>query len=371
MTRESNGSWRSSCERLDRELAGGRFGDAQYLSDNTAILYQGLRETIAVHISIPLPSLRSDLPYAIQVILRRTLDEAFAALVDGGLELATAKVKRFFEYGDVDGVRYRCARHDSSNLAILTDWTDDPFSEAIARAFVDSMGGEGLDIRIVAPRRDQIEMVAESVAAINSILPLTGPSTLGLVRGIALMEGAVPSAYINENPLTFLVNVDRFSDTLLLAETIFHEALHQKLVDIRLTSYLLTEGYDDKESEGRGDVSVPWPRIEMPRKWSSARALAAFHVYSHLVVLYATVLCRCDHEPVFGVLPDVIACRLEVSYERARYLALALARPICQSHFSVDGRELFGLLVRCLDALAGFPIRDGTLQQVATRWCVA
>lgn len=358
--------WSAECENFDRLLSVGRFGDAQYLQQNTRVLYDGLRELLAEWIAEHLPQLSNSLPLTSRVILRRTYDEAYAALTETGVEAASAKVREFHAIGG----RGTANRHVVMNdLVLLSQWEDDPFAASIAKTFISLMAKDGIRADVVTPEPIHIRCLDEARKLLDALLPKTTQNTLLLAQCVTLMKGDIPSAYLNENPFGIHVNVDQLIDPLLAADVILHEALHQKLTDIRLTSNQLADGYNDFSSQARVDVPIPWPDPNRPRPFSVARGLATLHVYVHLTVLYVSALIAWEgNQDVGGVDLDTIVRRLTRVFERARYLVWALSRPVAVRNLGPDAHELLALLLRPVDTFAELQLPLGTLEDLAADW---
>lgn len=358
--------WQARCEGIDQILSVGRFGDARFLQANTKVLYDGLRDVLARWIGERLPRLRGSLPLTSRMVLRRTYDDAYAALTEKGVDAASAKVSEFLSVSDGARAGEQTPMED---MVLLSRWQDDPFARSIADTFTTLMARDGIRVEVVAPEQGHIDCLKQARRLLDRLLPKTTRNTLPLARCVVLMKGDISSAYLNENPYGFHVNVDQLGDPLLAADVLLHEALHQKLADIRLTSNQLNAGYDDFTSEARVDVPIPWPDADQPRPFSVARGLATLHVYVHLTVLYAAALAAWRRkQDVGGVDLETIARRLTRVYERARYLIWALSRETVKPYLGPDADELLAWLHHPVETFGALRLPGGALEAAAADW---
>jgi hypothetical protein len=321
---------------VDDYLSSGIFGSSEYLSKNTAILYRQLTRIIEKNLGVPIPLPTPHLPSSYNTVVRRELDFSFAELVEGK---PISNQHRWDEIFENVPKSDKPSHFSVGPITFLGDWANDPMAESIRQAFCRSMLDEGASIRGIRPLRKHLDVVSRAVEIVSDIIPKTFFGTLSLAPNAVIVRGQVSSAYINENPNSFFVNETQLSDAALTIETLLHEALHEKMACIRLTSNLLVSGYDDLDSETRGDVLVPWPNRTEPRYWSFARALAAYHVYVHTSVLYVLFL---RNERILSLLGEhELLNRYKTQFERANYLHNALQLDSCLAFADIDSIKFF------------------------------
>lgn len=95
-----------------------------------------------------------------------------------------------------------------------------------------------------------------------------------------------------EYPGLVLFGPAAFETPKVLAESLFHEALHSKTVWLeRGMKTLLEEATSGEQDEDDKPIQVPWRREEdgSVSQWSTVRTFDAFYVYAHLTVSAAAV----------------------------------------------------------------------------------
>ncbi|MFI6884487.1 hypothetical protein [Streptosporangium canum] len=221
------------------------------------------------------------------------------------------------------------------SLWVVADWSSPPAQQLLALTRdvfrFSSYEGEisGGDLQ----ERD-LEAIRCARELLEAAIPATTANTLPVARVLLMPQTVVPSWYLTQIPETIGIGQAflRKASDLVLAESIFHECLHEKYTRLRLVRSLLAPGYDDKESPG---VLLPWSLYQSrPRIFRVNRLLSTLHVYAHLTALHATVLESMPQHHGESVE------RLRVNYERAAYLCDSLTWPEIGDHLGPDGREL-------------------------------
>jgi hypothetical protein len=197
-------------------------------------------------------------------------------------------------------------------------------------------------------------------ALLNQLTPGASSSTLSLVRCLVIVNAAVQSAYFNETPFMYVVSVTKLNDPLQTADTILHEALHQKMVDIRLTRQILCEEYDDIDSIDSADVPIPWG-ASSPRPYSVARGLATYHFYVHSTLVHAAALEHLHNNAVLqNIGAEEIASRLLRVFERAVYLETSLKSDVAREKMGSDGISFMEWMSHAMNQLREVRLLDGT-----------
>lgn len=140
-------------------------------------------------------------------------------------------------------------------------------------------------LRLVTAESAEVERLSSGAALLCSLFPRLGTDTLRYVGAIALFEsdGALLSTTLAD--LSGVVFLDRrgLSDSALTTELLFHEGLHAKLDALDRSIPLLRP---DSRDNHAALVTVVWHRAaDGTNQWPVLRAVAAFHVYAHLVFL--------------------------------------------------------------------------------------
>ncbi|WP_426404478.1 aKG-HExxH-type peptide beta-hydroxylase [Streptomyces sp. R-07] len=162
----------------------------------------------------------------------------------------------------------------------------------------------------------EIERKAVETAAelLRAAVPEIARETLPFIDGIAFFDGDLfASGTLLSQPRIIFVERRMTTDPDRLAEALLHEALHLKLNALTLTRPVHRAGVVDDSALL---LPIPWHRDASgaPHRWLANRALAAAHVYVHLVALYER------HDPPAGSR----ATGLAVCRERAAYLLAEL-----------------------------------------------
>ncbi|MGW6208364.1 aKG-HExxH-type peptide beta-hydroxylase [Streptomyces sp. NPDC055089] len=159
--------------------------------------------------------------------------------------------------------------------------------------------------------REAVENAAE---LLFSAVPEITRETFPFIDGITFFDGDLfASGTLLSQPGIIFIERRVIDDPDRVAEALLHEALHLKLNALTLTRPVHRAGVADDSALL---LPVPWHRDASgaPHRWLANRALAAAHVYVHLVALYER------HAPPArsrATGPDV--CR-----ERAAYLLTEL-----------------------------------------------
>ncbi|MBO3273500.1 hypothetical protein, partial [Hymenobacter defluvii] len=164
------------------------------------------------------------------------------------------------------------------------------------------------------------------------------------------------SAYNREAPQIFMINSDVIVDPLLTGEFLLHESLHQKMNDLQVTRPIVIDSYDDFISHEQGDIKLPWG-IGKPRPFSLVRALATFHVYVHLCVLYKMAILKIHAGENVTAFPETkVWKRFLNSYNRAQYLLQSLRSERLVSYYGREGLEFISWLDNVLISVTSDPL---------------
>ncbi|MFF2652668.1 hypothetical protein [Streptomyces sp. NPDC058045] len=358
----------SPTQGVEKQLAGGIFGNGPSLKKNSDTYYSGL---VGVFSELfPDFGRFADAPRTPQEksVVRGHLDEAFIYLRTDQ-ERASAKMDelvRLLRTSSPEKPGQPVPPNSSTagdppstgmeRPPTLAGWNN-PVGHYLQDRFNAAMSHDGLDVAVELrePDEEREAAVDESYRVLAGCLPEIGPSTAAMVDGIALFRGKPHSAYITGTPVVVYVNEDWITDALHGADSLLHETLHQKLVDFGLTRRMLRSGYLDADSSR---APVPWGGTG--RTFSADRTLAAYHVYVHLTLLHCAAL---QHGDALG-LPhsdDEVEARTAVRWARARYLGSRFDDPAMDRELDVDGRALVSWLWRANEELGTLALPSGRI----------
>ncbi|WP_084960917.1 hypothetical protein [Thermoactinospora rubra] len=328
-------------KEVESGLSTGIFGDSRSLRANSDIFYKGVTELFAdvfpgFTLTWPWPGS----PYH-QILIRGYLDESL-------IHLRTSRERAQETALDlIDLLGQAPAGPDvpSQPLVTMTGWTGNPLGERIIDRFHQTMRNDGHDftVEMLEPSANAAAAVERARDLLHELLPDVAPPTTSLVRGLALFEGDLSSAFVNGTPLLVYLSADLLEDPLETADALLHECLHQKLVEVRLTRRMLRDGYSDDTSH---KILVPWGGAG--RLFSVDRSMAAFHVYVHCALLH---LAAADRAELLGLTAAEVDERLVCRWARADFFGAALSTPEAGAELGLEGRRLVRWLRSANDRL--------------------
>ena len=255
----------------------------------------------------------------------RVCDEIFqdvnrsAEAGEGWADFAT----RTFGKTYLDGSRHHTQVWDSGSTTTL-------WREAFRDVVIDEYGAAPLTV----PTPEQLAVLRSACELLEQLLPLTSKAALTHTHMVVTFEGtgswALTSSSSSLNLCgTIFLRQASLRNPWWAAEALLHEALHLKLGDFRHGYSLLREElFDEEDAAARAaKVVVPWnrPGLNEENAWGTYRAVAAFHVYTHL-----SLLCSVAEEKSAGLAGRFGPSRGEglpsmtdrhAAFERAQYLA--------------------------------------------------
>lgn len=179
---------------------------------------------------------------------------------------------------------------------------------------------------------EDLTVLNDGVELLQKAVPTMAASLLPHASRVVLIDHADESkrvgrirANMGQNvsthaiPGTIFLSPSALRSPTEAAEAILHEAAHKKLSDLVLTRDVFIEGYDLQSAafvEAIWNRSLSWN----DNKWTTDRALFAFHVYVYLSAYY---LCVVDRD-VIGIESAFAKKRAIGSIRRANYLGRAL-----------------------------------------------
>ena len=240
-------------------------------------------------------------------------------------------------------------------------WNDDSVEGAWSRAFRELTTyafGEAL----CAPDATDLAMLRRAAILLDQVSPSLARSAFSHVHGIALFpqagrwRNASSCSQFHLGGVIFLAK-DRLQNPWYVAEHLLHEALHQKLYDIRHTHSVLNGDFSINDPASEIEVVSLWNTEDAPGSnvWAPSRCLAAFHVYVHLAV-FAQLAAKA-HEDGTAVEPGIDDVRLvsaDSAFKRAVYLGSEL-RKRCDEELGLAGKSLLDWLTGCLELTSAMP----------------
>ncbi|MEG3843334.1 hypothetical protein [Microcoleus sp. herbarium14] len=351
--------------QVDKVLSLGPFGNNKSLAFNVRTLYVGIQKIVNAALGIDVgPKMSLSSPVA-QVLTRATLDEVFVLLKNNSVEKARQKVNLLEEYSTnllADTQTEEFSIFPEQELHPLSDLNSNEFLRAIACRVREAFIRDGFTskVELVEPTKLHYKNIEDGKALLTQLIPHVSSSTLSLVRCLLLVNGAIGSAYFNETPFMYVVGITGLSDPLQIANTLLHEALHQKMADIRLTRRILCEDYNDLDSTTSKDLLIPWG-ASSPRVFSVSLGLAAYHFYVHSALVHASAL---EHLPNNTLLQSIdgekIVSRLVLAFERAAYLETRLRSNAVQKKMGSDGVQFMTLMGDAMIQLQEVRLLNGT-----------
>ncbi|MEV4380822.1 hypothetical protein [Streptosporangium sp. NPDC049644] len=226
---------------------------------------------------------------------------------------------------------------DGHPVWTITDWADADARQLLSlmREIFRFSAFDG-EFQAGSVSSDDMAKVRRACSILQEAIPHISANTLPLVRLLLMPDTMVPSWHLMQIPesigigQTFL----RQASDLVIAESILHECLHEKYVQLRLVRGLLASCYTDDSSPG---VLLPWT-LTQPRKriFKVNRTLSTLHVYAHLTAFHAAVL---ETPELVEHHPEASA-RIRLNYERGAYLSEALSWREISNHLGSDGDHL-------------------------------
>lgn len=361
---------------LERELAlHPRFGEPDYIRRRAVDVHGWTLSLLAPEILEESPALkreadaggRAAYTFVADAIVREHLRHLWiAAKGDGGAEATpladlVSQAARGFAPETPSGVLGAATPHLGRDGRGPWIWTGAE-APAAQKAFEEicRRGFPRLAFELLPATPENIERIRAAADLLRALLPALAPSVLAHVHGIALVQRAGPgdggpeeeelfvSASTDSIPGIVFLSRPALADPHLLAESLLHEAAHNKLYDLWTCFPFFAAG-----AGGATRVEIPWARSSGwdAGDWYLSRVLAAEHVYVHLMAFFGAVLAAGDGGAAHAAAPDlreIESCRRTVR-EKAGYL-LGPLRCAAPEELREAGREtvewLAGLVER-------------------------
>lgn len=328
-------------ENYDYYLSQGKFGNEVSILHDTYTIYDGLLRLIQYHSNYDLTKyLHSPVP-EVAICTRRIVDKAFMLLSLGQRDNAIKEIEWILS--NIDSIDSKNIIQDNKSPLIF-DYSN-VFKADIAQRLNSSFKKDGFEgVDFVIPDMHQTELIQNSFKLLDTFLPNVIKSSFAFIKGFTVVKTGFESAYNREAPQIFLINTDVIIDSLFTAEFLLHESLHQKMNDLQVTRPIMVDSYDDFASHEKGDVKLPWG-LGKPRPFSLVRAVATFHVYVHLSVLYKLALLKMRTDAsITNFSTAKIQKRFLNAYNRASYISNSLLSEYNKQYYNEEGEEFLNWL---------------------------
>jgi hypothetical protein len=335
------------------------YGDEKGSISDTQVLYAGSVELFQELTGSPVPEPKFDEDPVLACVYRGALDQALAEISRNPEAVLDFDVPR-----RITSTSNRQSQSATSPM-ILTDWaTDDAaqwIGERLRSAFRRDAGIKS-GIEFIQPTDSLAEQINESVDLLRTLLPSIAASATAHVGAIAVLRAPFESAHLFETPHVIYIHQRMFRHPLVGADSILHESLHQKLVDLRVARFYTKLAFN---TAGPGDVVIPWGQVPgTTRTWPVGRVVSACHVYVHLTLLFLAA--SLPEHASFGLDPNVVADRLVTRFARASYLAAQLGVATYRDQLGTDGVGLADDFASALQVLASATVGDRPLCEYST-----
>lgn len=217
--------------------------------------------------------------------------------------------------------------------------------------FEQNLADSGVKAKIItSPASIQTKReIEKAMAVLQKTIPNLSKDVMPMISAVLPISTGVESAFVSPTPLLIYIDPVQFTNPLDLADALIHEALHQKLLTIRLTKRLLRPGYNDFKGMS---VPIPWGSQNF-RMFSTGRALAAAHVYVHLTLLHASAFLTYTEYERKQELGNVdIVKNLSNRFSRASYLVETLSMRHYRHEFGADGLDFLQWLQKGLQSIS-------------------
>jgi hypothetical protein len=243
-------------------------------------------------------------------------------------------------------------------------WNEDRPEDAFTRAFR-YLIERAFDGPLCSPRPGDVATLRRAAELLEEVSPALAHSALSHAQLIALFprtgrwENVSSGSQFRVGGVIFLAR-EKLENPWYVAEHMIHEALHQKLYDIRHAHSVLRRDFDPEAETTNGGtpqvVSLWNPEEEIgSNRWGPSRSLAAFHVYAHLAVYAKLAEVAQTGDGLVGGGPYGDGLTTAASaFRRALYLGDRL-RAVYRSELGLAGECLVDWLTQCLELTSQLP----------------
>jgi hypothetical protein len=295
----------ASLSAVEAELSDGTpFGSYGYLSTELAAVHSGLLTLLAE----PYPAARElldalarggDSAIVVQdPLVRRTVEDGVCTVASGmdAIDGATLDAVLTAAAAAADarapsllGASARCVPLGADPGRAYV-WADDRPASAPGRRFVAEVQARLPGFRIEVPTADQVQVLVDGQRLACRLAPRLAGSALAHLRVVIVGDFGGGQAPINALTVPGLPGVVVISPTAVatgaaaVAETLVHESVHLKFLDIEYVRPLFPVGFRPYSSPR---ITPIW-HADDPRYggWPLDRLLTSMHVYVSLIVFF-------------------------------------------------------------------------------------
>ena len=240
-------------------------------------------------------------------------------------------------------------------------WSESQSDDVLGHVFRSVLHDNFPSERVCAPRLADLALLAKGAALLGALLPLCARSALSHAHVVVLFDGQKASCSDFRVGGTIFLNREMLHDPWWVAEHLLHESLHQKLYDFRHTHSLLARDLSRELSASPETLTIRsiWNvgRADRSNHWDTFRAVAAFHVYVHLALLWLQAERRtADLVMRFSVSEGsfMVVTQRRTAFERAHYLGRRIKESAWQE-LGIAGQLLVDWLLSILDEIDPSP----------------
>jgi hypothetical protein len=356
----------ASLAAIELELSDGTpFGNYDYLSRNTSAEYARLlalvaEQSPAAETLLATVEGREGGQLLLQdPLVRRTIEDGVLTLLRGLAAIDEATLSEVLlctaakaEAGETSMLESTASCVPISSAPGHTFvWTDDRPATVPGRRFVEEVLKRLPGFGIEVPTDEQIQLLDEGVRLALQVSPSLARSALSHLRTVVVGDfqgGGPPINALTAPGLSGVVFLSphALSDRPSVAETLVHESIHLKFLDLEYVQVLFPVGFRPYSSPR---ITPAW-HLDDERfgGWPLDRLLTSMQVYLSLAVFFGLAAQRRgdDFYP-----PDDCVARADRSATRAAWLFTAAQDYV--DHLSPSGREFVTWMGGMLASLRG------------------
>jgi hypothetical protein len=322
----------------ESELSDGiPFGSYDYLSRHMSAVYVSLLTVVAEQCPAAQALLRAlgrsegrDIVFR-DSLVRRTVEDGVCTIVRGLDAIDTATLDEVLSCAAANADAGKGSMLDATSGCIPLGsapghayvWADDQPAAVPGRRFVGEVLKRLPGFRIEVPTDDQVQMLIAGQRLAFQIAPSLARSAISHLRTVVVgdFEGGHPPI----NALTVpglsgvvLLSPNALSDSAAVAETLVHESVHLKFLDIEYVHPLFPVGFRPYSSPR---ITPIWHENDQRYGgWPIDRVLTSMHVYLSLAVFFGMAADRRGDD---FYAPDDCVARVERCRTRATWLFAA------------------------------------------------
>jgi hypothetical protein len=310
------------------------FGSCRYLSQRLSALYVQLLTVLAEHSDGARELLgaldRNDCSETVlrDPLVRRTLEDAVCTIVQGleAIDLATldevlsgAAVRAIAGRGSVLDATAHCLPVGSAPHDAFV-WADEQPNTVSGRRFLSELYKRLPGFRVHSPTDVQVQTLIAGRRLAFQVAPVLARSAMAHLVAVVVgdFRGGQPSVNaltVPGLPGVMLLSPSALSRRGSVAETLVHESMHLKFLDIDYVHPLFAIGFRPQSSPS---VTPVWHETEPGYgAWPIDRVLTSMHVYLSLAVFFGIAASQQSHGLYAS---DDCAARVERCRTRAAWL---------------------------------------------------